>query len=372
MSVEEGIIVSTSTQPSEIEREKISEEEETSQGKEISQEEKILAEMTDEEKVGQLFIFGFDGTTLSPEKKEFLQKNKIGGVLLLSKNISDEIQLKKLVDEIQATNNIPLFISIDQEGGAVSRIQWDERLSRAQSEIKDPEEAYRVGEERGKILKELGINMNFAPVVEYITNPDSFMYNRVYTGSREDVSKKSIATIQGYTASQVLAVPKHYPGHSNTSPDSHYYLPVVDIDNSQWEEYINPFTTILEQTDVDALMVGHIKYPQIDNSPSSISSEIINNRLIEQLNYNGLVISDDMEMNALENLDTYTNIAKQALLAGNDILIYSKYSNRHPQIQRDVYNYILQEVKDGNMNIDNKVLKILRTKIKYNILPPGL
>ena len=114
-------------------------------------------------------------------------------------------------------------------------------------------------------------------------------------------------------------------------------------------------------------MVGHIKFPNIDQYPSSISSEIINNRLIRDLEYHGLIISDDMEMDALENIDTYTNIAKQALLAGNDILIYSKYSSVHPTMQKDVYDYIVQEVANGNMNIDDKVLKILRIKIKYNI-----
>jgi beta-N-acetylhexosaminidase len=116
-------------------------------------------------------------------------------------------------------------------------------------------------------------------------------------------------------------------------------------------------------------MVGHVKYPNIDHSyPSSLSSEIINQKLITDLNYKGLVISDDMEMGALEDLDTYSKLAKRALEAGNDILIYSKYMNRHPNVQNDVYEYILNEVEQGNMNIDQKVLKIIRIKIKYSIL----
>lgn len=328
----------------------------------------ILSRMSIEEKVGQLFIFGFDGTSLTSENRKFLKEKYTGGVLLLSKNITSEKQLKNLIQDIQSTNDIPLFISIDQEGGVVSRIKWNETLTQPQSEIDTPLQAYTLAKARGEILKGLGINMNLAPVVEYISEENSFMYNRVYRGSENEVSQKSISSIQGYTDSKIVSVPKHYPGHSNTSPDSHISLPIVNISSDQWIEYIKPFSRVLEQTSVDALMVGHVKFPKIDKEPSTISREIVGKRLIEDLKYNGLVISDDMEMGALDDLGTYTSIAKKALLAGNDILIYSKYSSKNPTIQKDVYEYIVKEVKKGNIDIDEKVLKILRVKMKYGIL----
>jgi len=338
---------------------------------EPTQEELILKDMSIEEKVGQLFIFGFDGTTLNSEVKNFFKESNLGGVLLLEKNLTTEKQLKQLIQEIQSSNKIPLFISIDQEGGIVSRIKGNEILTKPQSQIDNPKEAYSIAKSRGDILKSYGINMNLAPVVEYITNVNSFMYDRVYRGSKEEVITKSIATIEGYTESGIISVPKHYPGHSNISPDSHYELPVVNINNDQWDEYIKPFSKILEQTDVKALMVGHIKYTNIDSNPSTISDEIINKRLIKTLDYKGIIISDDMEMDALENIDSYTIIAKQALLAGNDILIYSKYRNDHPNLQKDVYNYIVEEVTNGNIDlnvINDKVLQILKVKIDFNIL----
>ena len=338
-------------------------------------EEVILNKMSIEQKVGQLFIFGFDGTTLNTKTQEFFQDTHLGGVLLLSKNINNEKQLIQLTTQIQQTLPIPLFISIDQEGNPVARIEWNETLTKPQSSITTPQQAFNLALSRGEILKGLGINMNLAPVVEYITNTHSFLYDRVYRGNQEEILQKSISSINGYTQAEIIPVPKHYPGHSNTSPDSHYNLPVVNIDRNQWDIYIEPFSKILEQTEVNALMVGHIKYPNIDSKPSTISNEIINERLIETFNYEGIVISDDMEMDALENINTYSILAKQALLAGNDILIYSKYRNNHPDLQKDVYNYIVREVNNGNIDLNilnNKVLRILKVKIDYNVLDPDI
>jgi len=330
--------------------------------------EKILKNMTIEEKVGQLFMFGINGTTLTPQTEQFLTENHIGGVLLYGKNVENEEQVKSLTKSIQTINKIPLFISIDQEGGIVARLKWNSTLTIAQEDIKTSQQAYTIAEERGEMLKGIGINMNLAPVVEYITNKDSFMYHRVYRGTQEEVAQKGISSIQGYQQAGIVAVLKHYPGHSDTSPDSHYSLPVVNITSDTWEEYIKPFSTILKQTQVDGIMVAHVEYPNIDGNPSTISPEIVSKRLIQDLQYNGLVISDDMEMGALQEVDTDINLAKRALLAGNDILIYSTASDTETSIQKEIYDYIVQEVTNGNMNIDEKVLKILGMKIKYNIL----
>lgn len=333
-----------------------------------TKEELILQDMTVEQKVGQLFIFGFDGTTLNKENKLFLQEHNIGGVLLLKKNISNETQLKALIEDIQTLNEIPLFISIDQEGGSVARIRWSDSVTKAQSYINKPANAYDDALRKGNFLKALGINMNFAPVVEYITDSNSFMYDRVYRGSREEVIQKGILAIEGYKETGIVAVPKHFPGHSDTSPDSHHSLPVVNINSNQWDQYIEPFSKVLQSTPVDALMIAHVQFPNIDSNPSTLSEEIINEKLITDLEYKGLVISDDMEMGALEDIDTYPEAAKRALEAGNDILIYSKYMDRHPNVQKEVYEYIVKEVKNGNMDIDEKVLKILKVKLEYNIL----
>lgn len=333
-------------------------------------EEVLLSQMTPEEKVGQLFMFGVEGNaTLTPQNKQFLIDSKAGGVLLMSRNITNETQLKTLTEEIQTTNNIPLFISIDQEGGVVSRIKWNPTLMISQSSIKSPEQAYNIAKNKGEILKSMGINMNLAPVIEYTTNPNSFIYQRTFRGNIDDVVNKSIATIDGYTEVNVIPVLKHYPGHGDTVTDPHYYLPRIDITNEQWQGYTETFRRVLAEDKTDAVMIGHILFPNIDVKPTTISSEIISNRLVNDLNYQGLIISDDMEMDALDSFGSPTEMGKQALLAGVDILIYSKYTPDNRYSQNIVYNYILSEVKNGNMNIDQKVLKVLRIKVKYRILP---
>lgn len=335
-------------------------------------EEKILKYMTPEEKVGQLFMFGINGTTLTPQTEEFLTKNHIGGVLLYGKNISTDEQVQQLTTDIQTTNRIPLFISIDQEGGVVSRLRWNDVLTIPQYDIETSEQAYDIAKQRGDILHNIGINMNLAPVVEHITDPYSFMYLRTFRGTQEEVIQKGISTVNGYKDSNIIAVLKHYPGHSNASPDSHLALPIVNIFPDQWDEYISPFSGIMRQTNIDSIMVGHIQYPQIDSKPSSISEEIIEKRLAEGLGYDGLVITDDMEMGALKNISSTTELAKQAILAGNDILIYSTASDTATSVQQEVYDYILQEVIYENINIDEKVLRILSTKLKYGILQPSI
>ncbi len=330
-------------------------------------EEEILEQMSLEERVGQLFVFGFSGSEVSENITDLIQENHISGVLLLGTNIVNNTQLSKLITDIQEISKLPLLITIDQEGGIVARLKGNEILTIAQKQMSTPQQAYDIAKERGEQLITVGVNVNLAPVVEYITSSNSFMYHRVFRGTKEDVAQKAEAAIKGYTDSNTISVAKHYPGHSDSSPDSHYSLPKVYIKNSQWDEYIYPFKYLIEKKVVDVIMVGHIFYPNIDSKTSTISSEILNTRLREQLGFQGVLITDDMEMDSIEKQGNYTEIAKQALLAGNDILLYSGI----PKVQREVYEYILQSVKNGEIpetTINEKVLRVLRLKIKYGLI----
>jgi beta-N-acetylhexosaminidase len=288
-------------------------------------------------------------------------------VLLLGRNIQSEKQIKNLTKSIQSNANIPLFISIDQEGGVVSRLQWNTILTTPQMSMDTPQKAYDIAVARGEILKELGINMNLAPVVEYITDSDSFMYKRVFRGTQQQVALKGESAIKGYTSVNIISVPKHYPGHSNSSPDSHYYLPIVNITPSQWNAYIYPFKYLMEKDCVDIIMAGHVLYSKIDSNISTVSKEILTERLRNDLSFDGVILSDDMEMDAIKDSGEVKKIAKESLLAGIDILIYSKETVE----QNQIYEYILQSFEKGDIDMEilnEKVLRILKLKSKYGML----
>ena len=190
----------------------------------------------------------------------------------------------------------------------------------------------------------------------------------------EEVSKKAYNAIKGYSDSDMISVAKHYPGHSNLSPDSHFSLPRVNISLEQWDEYISPFSYLINKDVVDVIMVGHILYPNIDSKPSTISNIIINQKLRKDLNFQGVVITDDMLMDAIEKQGGYCDIAKEALKAGNDILLYSMYSPK-PNLQREIYDCIFNAVNSEEIaleDINQKVLRILRLKIKYGLIDKSI
>ena len=337
-------------------------------------EQRVLNQMTLEQKVGQLLMFGFNGLTVNADTKDLINSRYIGGVLLLGKNISNAEQLRKLNQQLQSESRIPLLISIDQEGGVVSRIKWDKDLLISQKSMGDVEDIYNLSVKKSQILKDLGINVNLAPVVEYITDRNSFLYSRVFTGSKEEVSKKAYSAIKGSADSNMISVAKHYPGHSDLSPDSHFSLPKVFISTQQWDEYIYPFSYLIKEDVVDVIMVGHILYPNIDSKPSTISNVLINTKLREELNFQGVVITDDMQMDAIEKQGEHCYIAKEALKAGNDILLYSMYSPQ-PNLQRDMYDCILNSVNSEEISLENinqKVLRILKLKIKYGLIDKSI
>lgn len=334
----------------------------------VSIEETILESLSIEEKVGQLFMFGFYGPTPTEHINRYISDKDIGGILLLGYNIENKTQLQNLITQLQSYSEIPLLISIDQEGGIVSRLTWNDTLTFPQKNISSSEQAYDIAYRRGLQLKELGVNMNLAPVVEYINDGNSFLYQRVFRGSKEEVINKGSAMIKGYTDSNTISTLKHYPGHSDSSPDSHFNLPIVNIINEQWNEYISTFKEILEKEYTPAIMVGHISLPNIDGKPSTISNEILNNKLRKELGYQGVIITDDMEMGAIEKVGEYSTTCREALMAGNDILLYSGNS----EVQTEVYEYILQEVINGEIHediINEKVLRILKLKTDYGVIP---
>lgn len=323
--------------------------------------ETLLSQMTLEEKVGQMFLMGFWGTEPDYYITKMIKERHIGGVILFKYNVKDKEQLIQLSKNLQLlSDKVPLFISIDQEGGVVSRLGKDivSEIT-AQNEIKTEKDAYNISKKRAKELKELGISMNFSPVLDNIKKEGSFLYDRVF---RADIALLGNKMISGYSDGGVIAVPKHFPGHPDNSIDSHKTLPEVNIPEADFDTYASQFKEVISNQDTQAIMVGHILFEQIDaNNPSSLSSKIITEILRNKYGFKGVVITDDMQMGALTESLTIVQAAVKAVTAGNDILIYSG----EPEEQAQAYSAILDAVKKGAISeerINESVMRILTLK----------
>jgi beta-N-acetylhexosaminidase len=323
----------------------------------------ILEDMTLEQKVGQLFILGFWGKEPDYYITKMITERNVGGIILLGYNIDDEDQLKKLTSDLQDMSSTPLFISIDQEGGEVSRIRFEDTYNISQFDIRDENGAFNLAKQRGQQLREFGINMNFSPVLDNVSNEDSFLYTRAFRGDADNIASLAIAMIEGYREGGIIACIKHFPGYSNESLDAHSALDTIEITKEDLGLYIYPFKEALKST--DAVMMGHILFPNIDaNSPTSVSKYFVNDLLREELKFEGLIITDDMQMKSIYDMYSIKEAAVRAILVGNDILVYTG----DPQEQAEAYNAVLEAVREGVIKeeeIDKKVLKILN--LKYSL-----
>ncbi len=323
----------------------------------------ILEDMTLEQKVGQLFILGFWGKEPDYYITKMITERNVGGIILLGYNIDDEDQLKKLTSDLQDMSSTPLFISIDQEGGEVSRIRFEDTYNISQFDIRDENGAFNLAKQRGQQLREFGINMNFSPVLDNVSNEDSFLYTRAFRGDADNIASLAIAMIEGYREGGIIACIKHFPGYSNESLDAHSALDTIEITKEDLGLYIYPFKEALKST--DAVMMGHILFPNIDaNSPTSVSKYFVNDLLREELKFEGLIITDDMQMKSIYDMYSIKEAAVRAILVGNDILVYTG----DPQEQAEAYSAVLEAVREGVIKeeeIDKKVLKILN--LKYSL-----
>lgn len=341
---------------------------------EIDPIEKQINEMTLEEKVGQLMIIGLEGEEISDKDIENIQQYKIGGFIFFSRNINNGDQVLNLLNSLKEEskdNNIPLFLSIDEEGGVVSRLSkiYKNLPSAATLGNKNDDElSFNYGKNLGLKTKSLGFNINFAPVLDINSNPNNpVIGNRAYGDDAELVSKIGIEVMNGIKSQNVIAVAKHFPGHGDTHVDSHLELPIIDKSLDElYNLEIIPFKKAINEG-IDAIMVAHILFTQVDNKyPATMSKEIINDILRERLGFNGVVISDDMTMGAIIDNYTIEEASVQFLKSGGDIVLVC-HGIENVQL---VYNQILNSVNDESLSVDDidkKVYRILKLKNDYEI-----
>lgn len=341
---------------------------------EVDEIEEIVNSMTLDEKIGQLLVFGLDGTVMDEHVKEMIEKNNIGGFILFGNNISDENQTVELLNSLKRTNaqnSIPLFLATDEEGGMVSRLPDSfSKLPNAKKigDMNDRNISLEYGKILGARIKELGFNMNFAPVLDINSNPNNpVIGNRAFGSDVDTVVDNGLQVMRGINSEKVISVVKHFPGHGDTNTDSHIDLPVIDKEINELENLeLVPFKEAIN-TDADGIMIAHILFQKLDaHNPSTLSYDIINGLLREKLSYDGVVISDDMTMGAIADNYTIEEASVKFLKAGGDLLLICHgYEN-----QINVLNRIKQEVESHNITeeeLDEKVYRIIRLKKAYNL-----
>ncbi|PAB58650.1 glycoside hydrolase family 3 N-terminal domain-containing protein [Anaeromicrobium sediminis] len=330
----------------------------------------ILNSMTLDEKIGQLFIFGYDGLSPSAEILSFIENHHIGGIIFFQRNVDNTTQLKESINILKKANPsaLPLFFSIDEEGGSVARIPNTTFKSHRQLGIMDnTNETHRTGSEIGSTLREVGINMDFAPVLDMVnTKKNTLLYNRTFGSSASTVSKHGEAFYRGLRDEGIIPVGKHFPGHGNTIVDSHKNLPYIYYTKEELlEKDILPFTNLISEG-LNVIMVGHISLPKIDpsNLPASQSNIIVNDLLRNELNFNGIAITDDTEMKGYaSNDEAYKKAIVRSFNGGMDIFLVCHTLNK----QNLALKSIKEAIETGIISeerLNQSVYRIITEKIR--------
>lgn len=333
-----------------------------------------LEQMSVDEKIGQMIIAGIDGLSYNKQTQSLIDEYKIGGFILYANNIKNASQTVILLNEMKAGNKasrIPLFLSVDQEGGNLARLPKEVLALPSNRKIgkrDDPAFSYEIGQALGKQLNSFGFNMNFAPVLDVDSNPlNPVIGNRSFGADPNVVSRLGLQTMKGLQAESIVPVVKHFPGHGDTSVDSHFNLPVVNKTREELEilELI-PFRTSIENG-ADAVMVAHILLPAINTkSPSSMSSSIITNILRNELGFEGVVLTDDLTMAAITKHHEIGEASVNSVMAGSDIIMVAHDYDKIVTVVKSLKKAI-DKGELTEQRIDLSVARILKLKKKYEL-----
>lgn len=332
-----------------------------------------IDKMTLEEKIGQMIIAGVQGTSASSEDERMIKEQHVGGIIFYKNNLADSASVVRFGNQLKQwneSNSVPLLLSVDQEGGRVSRLPGLNLLPTAQEigQWNNREAAGEIGTILGEEVKGMGLNMNFAPVLDINNNPKNpVIGDRSFGSTAEIVSSMGIEVMKQMKQTGVIPVVKHFPGHGDTETDSHLDLPVIhksekDLTQLEWK----PFVSAIEEG-ADAVMVAHILFPQIDEQyPSSLSPAVVTGQLRDKLGFEGVILTDDLTMGAIANRYGIGEASVLSVQAGTDIvLIAHEYSNVD-----EVIVALKQSVADGTLSeerIDESVRRILQLKNKFNL-----
>ena len=363
------------------------EENSQAQGKD---QEKINQDEILREKIGQMLIIGFRGTKIATKSiiGDQIKNLNLGGVILFDydnpsksfpRNITSPTQIKELITGLQSFSNIPLFISVDAEGGLVNRLKAkygfiDFPSAQNLGDKNDLSFTEKTANELGQELKGLGFNMDFAPDADVNVNPDNPAIGRLersFSSDPDEVASQAIAFIKGLHLDNIISAIKHFPGHGSSQSDSH--LGLVDVTKTYQQKELIPFQKIIEQDQADMVMTAHIMNTSIDpDYPATLSPLFLQNILRKQLGYKGVIVSDDMQMGAITKNYGFKDAIIKAINAGCDLLILSNNNDSYDEkIASKTIDIIFEAVKDGQIaekTINESCNRILDLKKKFGLI----
>lgn len=354
----------------------------------MSKAQKVLDKMSLEEKIGQMLLIGFRGTSLEESEsiRYDIEKIKVGSVILFDydaklktrgRNISSPEQLKKLNTDLQKISKIPLFISVDEEGGMVSRLKsrygFSDKKSAQELGKGTVNDAIPSMEHLVLELSENHFNMNFAPLVDVNVNPNNPVIGKVKRSFSEDekiVSDFASKFIDIQNEHNIISVLKHFPGHGSSDSDSH--LGLVDVTSSWEARELFPYEDLIAKNKVDMIMSAHVYQRELDpDYPATLSKKILTNILRDKLHYKGVVISDDMNMGAIRDHFGIEESVELAVNAGIDILLFGNNLDYDKYSAKNVRDTLVMLVKSGRVSearIQESALKVLKLKEKAGML----
>ena len=341
--------------------------------------ERILAGMSLEQKVGQVFMLGFEGTMLTEQNRALVHDLHLGGVTLFARNIENAQQLARLNADLQSiADPVPLFISVDQEGGLVVRVTQGATIfpgNMAVGATGDPGLARRLAEAQAEELLAMGVNMDLAPVIDVNTNPlNPVIGVRAFGSEPGLVSQMGVATIEGLQRNGLSAVGKHFPGHGDTAVDSHLDLPLVPhpLERLESTEF-QPFRAAI-RAGVDGIMTAHVYVPAIEpqaERPATLSHAVLTGLLRERLGYTGLILTDALDMGAIKRNRTSAEAAVEAFEAGADLLLVAGITAQDRADLAEGPPALLAAVQSGRISeerLNASVLRILEAKARRGLL----
>ncbi len=337
----------------------------------------VVKNMTIDQKLGMLLMVGVPTNAMSRSVRSIISEYQPGGIILFRYNISDKISTAKFIEDMQDVSmkatGFPLFISLDQESGRVIRVvdgatQFPGAMAMG---VCDDEDLVRTSARiLGLELRRIGINMNLAPVLDVNNNPKNPVINtRSFGSSPAVVSRMGVAYVIGLQGALCIAIGKHFPGHGDTSDDSHFTLPIIPYPLARLMEIeLVPFKRAIERG-MDGIMTAHIAYPEIlhDSTPATLSPYFLTELLRKKLGFEGIVMTDDMEMHAISKNYDIGEAAVKAVQAGADIILISSYGNALKKIR----NSLREAVKRGDITVerlDASVNRIIELKLRYKIM----